>query len=167
MSIVVFIWACAAFCLSSSLLRQLDPDLQVLKKRGGKVFFSDSKFLPFYPPTDTVPFNTRDNFIHLYIIVSNSIGKLLQHASELDRAVMSSFFLNAMSFLSQSFQAQNKHCNKKLSPSFSHPAISPWAYFFVPSFSGQLQLQRCKIDYMHTYLTGVKKGIGGGEIFYN
>lgn len=113
MSIVVFIWACAAFCLSSSLLRQLDPDLQVLKKRGGKVFFSDSKFLPFYPPTDTVPFNTRDNFIHLYIIVSNSIGKLLQHASELDRAVMSSFFLNAMSFLSQSFQAQNKHCNKK------------------------------------------------------
>lgn len=93
-SIVVFIWACPAFCLSSSLLRQLDPDLQVLKKREGgeKVFFSDSKFLPFYPPTDTVLFNTRDNFIHLYIIVSNSIGKLLQHASELDRAVMSSFF---------------------------------------------------------------------------
>lgn len=163
MSIVVFIWACAAFCLSSSLLRQLDPDLQVLKKRGGgeEVFFSDSKFLPFYPPTDTVPLNTRDNFIHLYIIVSNSIGKLLQHASELDRAVMSSFFLNAMSFLSQSFQAQNKHCNKKWSPSFSHPGISPWVYFFVRSFSRQLQIQSCKIDYIHPYLTWVKKEIGG------
>lgn len=132
MSIVVFIWACAAFCLSSSLLRQLDPDLQVLKKRrGGEVFFSDSKFLPFYPPTDTVPFNTTDNFIHLYIIVSNSIGKLLQHASELDRAVMSSFFLNAMSFLSQSFQAQNKHCNKKMISKFFPPCYFTMGLFFL------------------------------------
>lgn len=101
------------------------------KGGGGEVFFSDSKFLPFYPPTDTVPFNTTDNFIHLYIIVSNSIGKLLQHASELDRAVMSSFFLNAMSFLSQSFQAQNKHCNKKMISKFFPPCYFTMGLFFL------------------------------------
>lgn len=82
--------------LSSTLAWQLDPDLQGFffffkKKKKKKEFFSDSKFPPSYPPTDTILFRTGDNFIHLHIIVSNSIGKPLQHASELGRMVMSSF----------------------------------------------------------------------------
>lgn len=63
-----------------------------LRKRKKKEFFSDSKFPPSYPPTDTILFSSGDNFIHLHIIVSNSIGKLLPHASELGRTVMSSFW---------------------------------------------------------------------------
>lgn len=93
-SIVVFIWACPAFC--SVLLLPGSWTLTFkffffFPRKRKKEFFSDSKFPPSYPPTDTILFRTGDNFIHLHIIVSNSIGKLLQHASELDRTVMSSF----------------------------------------------------------------------------
>lgn len=81
-SIVVFYLGLSSILLCSTPARQLDPDLQVFfffffcKKRK-KEFFSDSSSPPSYPPTDTILFRTRDNFIHLHIIVSNSIGKLL------------------------------------------------------------------------------------------
>ena len=116
-SIVVFIWACPAFCCvlllpgSWTLTFKFFFFFFFFKKKKKKEFFSVSKFPPSYPPTDTILFRTGDNFIHLHIIVSNSIGKLLQHASELDRTVMSSFPTplppapNAMRFLPPPFQA--------------------------------------------------------------
>jgi len=124
-SVVVFIWACPAFCcvllLPGSWTLTFKFFFFFFSRKRKKEFFSDSKSPPpSYPPTDTILFRTGDNFIHLHIIVSNSIGKLLQHASELDRTVMSSFPKSPhpqppaqWDFYHRPFQAWNEHGYKK------------------------------------------------------
>lgn len=148
-SIVVFIWACPAFC--SVLLLPSSWTLTfkffffffLRKRKKKKRILFRFQVPPSYPPTDTILFRTGDNFIHLHIIVSNSIGKLLQHASELDRTVMSSF--------------PNPHPPHPPPPTPTPAPTSPRCHeIFTTAFSGMkwAQLQKNNFKQVFYYSVG-------------